>query len=167
MLIIIHIDITSTAQVEDGRILQFDKFSCKLHSFKTLTTQSILELIQQLIFVAHNSQGFETRLIATIIKRKESDLAAERKEKLWLEEKCENLEQELKKVTNEKYKEIQVVQDKFGIKDYFKLLIIIDLNAAAVSKLLSMNKPHLSKGAATIQCISVSRISKQEWVGLV
>ena len=81
-------------------------------------TQSILDLIQQLIFVAHNSQGFEEqRLIATIIKQKESDLAAERKEKLWLEEKCEKLEQELKKVTNEKYKEIQVLQDKLGIKE--------------------------------------------------
>ena len=101
---------------------------------------------------------------------------------MWLEEKCEDLEQKLKKVTNEKYKEIQVlqverkeleekyegqeqdlkevtneksmeIQDKLGIKDYFKLLTIIDLNAAAVSKmaeLLSMDKPHLSKGITVL-----------------
>ena len=100
---IIHLDIISTAQVEDARVLQSDKFSCKLCAM----TQSILDLTN---FVAHDSQGFEEQRLIATIKQKGSDLAAERKEKSWLEEKCENLEQELKKVRNEKSMEIQVLQ---------------------------------------------------------
>ena len=46
-------------------------------------------------------------MFASIIKRNESELETEKKERLWFEEKCQKLELELKKLTTQRLEEQQ------------------------------------------------------------
>lgn len=50
-------------------------------------------------------------MVAAILKRKENEFETERKEQLWLEEKCDKLELELKEKSNE----MKILQEKLGM----------------------------------------------------
>ena len=77
-------------------------FSC---TNTTITRCVGINLEHSLSFVASDSQTFEEqqRLVANILKQKESEFEAVNDEKLLLEKEYEKLELELKKVTNEKF----------------------------------------------------------------
>ena len=58
-------------------------------------------------------------MVVTILKQKESEFEALKKENLWLEEENEKLDLELKKVTNDcQEKEVKILQEKLGKQGY-------------------------------------------------
>ena len=72
-------------------------------------------------------------MVASILKQKESEFEAEKKEKLRLEKDYEKLELKFKKVTNEKFEEsnelqkkVKILQEKLGMQGYCVFLYKYD-----------------------------------------
>ena len=65
-------------------------------------------------------------MFASILKRKESEFDALKKEKLRLEKDYEKLELKFKKVTNELQKKVKKLQEKLGMQGYCVFLYKYD-----------------------------------------